>query len=148
LKVPAVYGQAKMPDEPETRREDGMDTGRTDPAVNRLVRILPYRGPESASATDKRLVEAAIRQMYRKRWKRAWTRCEHLIQLRIPKDRAWPRANTRKGYWHTADSRILKHSLTNHYLESIGFPDVLERFEMLHERVGRILKIRALTAAH
>jgi hypothetical protein len=45
-------------------------------------------------------------------------------------------ANTRKGYWHTADSQILKHSLTNYYLESLGFPDVLERFEILHEKIG------------
>jgi hypothetical protein len=86
--------------------------------------------------------------MYWKRWKRARTRCEYLIQLGIPKDQAWPWANTRKGYWHTADTQILKHSLTNHYLESNGFPDVLKRFEMLHERIGRILKIRALIAAH
>jgi hypothetical protein len=86
--------------------------------------------------------------MYWKRWKRARTRYEHLIQLGTPKDQAWPWANTRKGYWRTADSQILKHSLTNRYLESIGFPDVLKRFEMLHERIGRILKIRTLIAAH
>jgi hypothetical protein len=54
----------------------------------------------------------------------------------------------RKDYRHTADSQILKHSLANHYLESIGFPNVLERFEILQERIGWLLKIRDLTATH
>jgi hypothetical protein len=86
--------------------------------------------------------------MYWKRWKRARTRYENLIQLGISKDQAWPWANTRKGYWHTADNQILKHSLTNYYLESLGFPKVLERFEILHERIGRLLRIHALIATH
>jgi group II intron reverse transcriptase/maturase len=73
-----------------------------------------------------------IRQTYWKRWKQARTRCENLIQLGIPRDLAWPWANTRKGYWRTAGSPILKHSLTNRYLESIGFPDMGKRFEILH----------------
>jgi hypothetical protein len=86
--------------------------------------------------------------MYWKRWKGIKTRYEHLIQLGVPPEQAWQWANTRKGYWHTADSPILKHSLTNRYLESMGFPKVSQRFEMLHERIGRVLKIRALIAAH
>jgi hypothetical protein len=40
------------------RREDGTDTARTQPAVDRLVRVLQYRRPESTSETEKRLVEA------------------------------------------------------------------------------------------
>ena len=116
-----------------------------------LIGWLGYYSIADLKAHLKRIsgwLRRRIRQMYWKRWKRARTRCEHLIELGIPKDQAWPWANTRKGYWHTADSQILKHSLTNHYLGSIGFPDVLEQFEMLHERIGRILKIRALIATH
>jgi group II intron reverse transcriptase/maturase len=89
-----------------------------------------------------------IRQMYWKRWKRVKTRYENLIELGIPKDRAWQWANTRKSYWRTADSPILKHSLTNQYLESIGFPDALKRFEMLHERIGILLKLRMSVFTH
>jgi group II intron reverse transcriptase/maturase len=89
-----------------------------------------------------------IRQMYWKRWKRAGTRYENLIQLGIPKDQAWQWANTRKSYWRIADSPILKYSLTNQYLESIGFPDVLERFEILHERIGLLLKLRVPIPTH
>jgi group II intron reverse transcriptase/maturase len=89
-----------------------------------------------------------IRQMYWKRWKKAQTRYENLIQLGISKDLAWPWANTRKSYWRTAGSQILKYSLTNRYLESKGFPEVLKRFEMLHERIGRLLKLRMPIPAH
>jgi hypothetical protein len=116
-----------------------------------LIGWLGYYSIADLKAHLKRIsgwLRRRIRQMYWKRWKRARTRCENLIQLGIPKDQARPWANTRKGCWHTADSQILKHSLTNHYLETIGFPNVLERFEILHERIGRVLKIRALIAAH
>jgi hypothetical protein len=89
-----------------------------------------------------------IRQMHWKRWKGIRTRYEHLIQLGIPKDRAWQWANTRKGYWHITDSPILKHSLTNRYLELMGPPDVLKRFEVLHERIGILLKLRMSVLTH
>ncbi|GHU61699.1 group II intron reverse transcriptase/maturase [Spirochaetia bacterium] len=73
-----------------------------------------------------------IRQIFWKRWKRVRTRCENLIQLGTPKDKAWQWANTRKSYWHTAHSWILTTTLNNHYLESIGFPNVAKRYEVLH----------------
>ncbi|MDR2418895.1 MAG: hypothetical protein LBD79_07550 [Treponema sp.] len=118
------------------------------PEIGRLlIGWLGYYSIADLKAHVKRIsgwLRRRIRPMYWKRWKRARTRGENLIQLGIPKDRAWPRANTRKGCWHTADSRILKHTLSSQYRESIGFPDVLKRFEVLHERIGRTLKIRAL----
>jgi hypothetical protein len=87
--------------------------------------------------------------MYWKRWKkRVWTRYENLRQLGIPKDQAWQWANTRKGYWRIANSPILKNSLTNQYLESQGFPDVVKRYEMFHERIGTLLKLRGPVLAH
>ena len=73
-----------------------------------------------------------IRQMYWKRWKQAGTKFENLVRLGVDKDLAWPWANTRKGYRRTAGSQILKHSLTTRYLESLGFPDMGKRFEILH----------------
>jgi hypothetical protein len=81
-----------------------------------------------------------IRQMYWERWKQARTRYENLIELGIPKDRARQWANARKSYWRTADSPILKYSQTSQYLESIGFPDALKRFDMPRERIGILLK--------
>jgi group II intron reverse transcriptase/maturase len=135
-----------------TSRKRGGKMGRIlEELTQLLIGWLGYYSIADLKAHVQRIsgwLKRRIRQMYWKRWKRARTRYENLIQLGIPKDQAWPWANTRKGYWHTADTPILKRSLTNRYLESIGFPDVLKRFEMLHERIGRILKIRALIAAH
>ena len=51
---------------------------------------------------------------------------------RGPPNKAWQWANTRKSYWHTANSWILATTLTNPYLESLGFPNVAKRYEMLH----------------
>jgi hypothetical protein len=73
-----------------------------------------------------------IRQLFWKRWKRVRTRCENLIQLGMSKRDAWKWANTRKSYWHTANSLTLTITLTNHYLESLGFPNVAKRYEVLH----------------
>ncbi|GHV88245.1 hypothetical protein AGMMS50267_06050 [Spirochaetia bacterium] len=73
-----------------------------------------------------------IRQIFWKRWKRVRTRFENLIQLGTSKDKAWQWANTRKSYWHTANSWILTKTLTNPYLESLGFPNVAKRYEALH----------------
>jgi hypothetical protein len=73
-----------------------------------------------------------IRQVFWKRWKRIRTRYENLIHLGTPKPKAWEWANTRKGYWRIAGSWILTGTLTNQYLESIGFPNMGKRYETLH----------------
>jgi group II intron reverse transcriptase/maturase len=72
-----------------------------------MIGWLGYYSMADLKAHLKRIsgwLRRRIRQMYWKRWKRARTRYENLIQLGIPRDQAWPWANTRKGYWHTADS--------------------------------------------
>jgi hypothetical protein len=77
-------------------------------------------------------IRRRIRQMLWKRWKTGRTRYENLIKLGVNRDKAWQWANTRKGYWCIAGSWILKTTLTNLYLESLGFPNVVKRFEVLH----------------
>jgi group II intron reverse transcriptase/maturase len=77
-------------------------------------------------------IRRRVRQIFWKRWKRVQTRRKNLIQLGISQKDAWEWANTRKSYWHTANSWILAKSLTNHYLESVGFPNVAKRYEVLH----------------
>jgi len=79
-----------------------------------------------------------IRQMYWKRWKRVRTRLENLIKLGVPRDRAWQWAYTRKGYWRIAGSWILTTTMTNRYLETLGFPNILKRYEELRERARRL----------
>ena len=79
-----------------------------------------------------------IRQIYWKRWKRVRTRYENLIQLGISREQAWQWANTRKGYWRIAGSKILAITLNNRYLETLGFPNILKRYEELRERAKRL----------
>jgi group II intron reverse transcriptase/maturase len=73
-----------------------------------------------------------IRQIYWKRWKRIRTRHDNLIRLGIPDSKAWEWANTRKGYWRTAGSWILTRSLTNKYLESVGYMNIFNKYEVMH----------------
>jgi len=56
-----------------------------------------------------------------KQWKRIRTKCANLIRLGIPKSKAWEWANTRKSYWHTANSFILSRSITTDRLREAGY---------------------------
>lgn len=62
-----------------------------------------------------------IRMVIWKRWKKIKTRGRNLIKLGINKFKAWEFANTRKGYWHIANSPILKSSVTNDRLKRSGY---------------------------
>jgi group II intron reverse transcriptase/maturase len=86
-----------------------------------------------------------IRQIYWKRWKGVRTRWENLMRLGVNREQAYQWANTRKGYWRTAGSKILSSTLTNHYLEAKGFPNLVKRYEELRARTQRL---RMLHATH
>jgi len=62
-----------------------------------------------------------LRMVIWKQWKRVRTRWRNLIKLGINKYKAWEWANTRKGYWHTANSFILSRSVTNDRLKQAGY---------------------------
>jgi hypothetical protein len=62
-----------------------------------------------------------LRMVIWKRWKRIKTRLRNLIKLGIDKYKAWEYANTRKGYWHTANSFILTKTITNERLKQAGY---------------------------
>jgi group II intron reverse transcriptase/maturase len=79
-----------------------------------------------------------IRQLYWKRWKRVRTRYENLIRLGVTGNKAWQWANTRKGYWCIAGSWILTTTMNNRYFETLGFPDILKRYEELREQARRL----------
>ncbi len=61
-----------------------------------------------------------LRMCYWKQWKRIKTRHDNLVRLGIPSWKAWEHANTRKGYWHIANSWILACTLTNAYFAQAG----------------------------
>ena len=79
-----------------------------------------------------------IRQIYWKRWKRTSTRSKHLTILGVPMDMAWRWASSRKGYWRIAGSMVMNTTMTNRYLETLGFPNILKKYEELRERTKRL----------
>lgn len=61
-----------------------------------------------------------LRMCYWKQWKKIRTKYRSLVRLGIPNSKAWEYANTRKGYWRTANSPILTRSLTNDTFKGMG----------------------------
>jgi group II intron reverse transcriptase/maturase len=62
-----------------------------------------------------------LRMVIWKQWKRIRTRGRNLMKLGINKFKAWEWANTRKGYWHIANSYILARTITNERLNQAGY---------------------------
>ena len=73
-----------------------------------------------------------IRQVFWKQWKHIRTKYDNLVRLGVAEDNAWKWGNSQRGYWRIAGSWILSTSLTNKYLESIGYDDIFRRYEVLH----------------
>lgn len=63
-----------------------------------------------------------LRMIIWKQWKRIKTRFRNLLKLGIPKSKVREFANTRKGYWHIANSPILKRTITTERLAKAGYP--------------------------
>ncbi|MBM7571994.1 group II intron reverse transcriptase/maturase [Aquibacillus albus] len=79
-----------------------------------------------------RWIRRRIRQIIWKRWKMVKTRYRSLIKLKIPKQKAWEWANTRKGHWHIACSHILHRAIKNEILEKIGLKNLNQLLEKAH----------------
>lgn len=62
-----------------------------------------------------------IRMVFWKKWKRVRTRYRNLRKLGVSTRNAGILANTRKGYWRTANSPILNAALSNERLVKAGF---------------------------
>jgi RNA-directed DNA polymerase len=73
-----------------------------------------------------------LRTLIWKQWKRIKTKLRNLIKLGIPKQKAWEYANTRKGYWRTADSPILHRSITNDRLRQAGYIFFSDYYKTVH----------------
>ena len=68
---------------------------------------------------------------YWKQWKKVKTKLNNLRKLGIKKSKAWEYANTRKGYWHTANSPILSTAITNARLEKAGLISLSETYALV-----------------
>lgn len=70
-----------------------------------------------------------LRMVIWKQWKRIKTKMANLIKLGINKYKAYEWANTRKGYWHIANSFILSRTITNDRLRKAGYVFLLDYYE-------------------
>jgi RNA-directed DNA polymerase len=70
-----------------------------------------------------------LRMVIWKQWKRIKTKIANLIKLGINKHKAYVWANTRKGYWHIANSFILSCTITNDLLRKAGYVFLLDYYE-------------------
>lgn len=79
-----------------------------------------------------------LRMCYWKQWKRIKSKHDNLVRLGIASRKAWEHANTRKSYWHTANSYILACTLTNAYFVQaglLGLSDVYGNFYLTNRRM-------------
>lgn len=79
-----------------------------------------------------------LRMCFWKQWKRIKTKHDNLVRLGIASRKAWEHANTRKSYWHTANSYILACTLTNAYFDKaglVGLSNVYYDFYLTNRRM-------------
>lgn len=67
-----------------------------------------------------------------KQWKLPRTKCKNLVKLGMDKYKAYQYSNTRKGYWRISNSPILSKTLTNKYLEKLGYMSISKRYSKVH----------------
>ncbi|MHB1277359.1 MAG: group II intron reverse transcriptase/maturase [Bacteroidia bacterium] len=72
-----------------------------------------------------------LRMVIWKQWKLIRTRLRNLTKLGVNRRKAWEWANSRKGYWHTANSHILATSITNDRLRTAGFIFLLDYYQKI-----------------
>lgn len=77
-------------------------------------------------------IRRRLRACIWKQWKRVKTRFRNLIKFGVHKYKAYEYANTRKGYWRISQSPILSKTLTNKYLESLGFISLTRLYQIKH----------------
>lgn len=76
-------------------------------------------------------IRRRIRACFWKQWKRIGTKHYNLVQLGVDNSKAWEWANTRKRCWRIAGSWILSTTLTNSYLEKLGFYSLSKKYSDL-----------------
>lgn len=100
-----------------------------------MIGWLNYFGIADISRLTKKLDEwtrRRIRMYFWKQWKKIKTKHDNLLKLGITEEKAWEFANTRKGYWRISNSPVLATTLTNSYLENIGFTSIHKRYKQIH----------------
>jgi RNA-directed DNA polymerase len=74
------------------------------------------------------LLRSRVRKLFWQKWQKIKTRMRNLLQLGVPKWRAYRWSNTSKGASRTAHSPILQRSLSNEVLRKKGLPGFYETY--------------------
>ncbi|TWH57792.1 RNA-directed DNA polymerase [Desulfitobacterium sp. LBE] len=108
-----------------TGRSNGMGNEERKTKLNQVVRgWTNYFKLADAKSQLKEIDEwmrSRVRMVAWKQWKRIRSRYDYLKKAGISKEKAWMWANTRKGYWRTAHSPILRTALPNKRFEQAGY---------------------------
>ncbi len=70
-----------------------------------------------------------LRMIRWKEWKLPKTKVKKLIELGVPKGKAYEWGNTRKAYWRISKSPILQKTLRNTYWHSLGLKSITARYD-------------------
>jgi RNA-directed DNA polymerase len=73
-----------------------------------------------------------LRMVIWKQWKRVRTRITKLMKMGISRFQSMMFSNTRKGYWHTANSPILSTSISNDSLQKAGYTFFSTYYRSVH----------------
>ena len=76
-------------------------------------------------------IRRRLRMCIWKQWHKVRTRHANLVQMGIENSKAWEFANTRKGCWRISNSPILHRTLTNEYLDKLGYLSLTKRYSIL-----------------
>ncbi len=120
-----------------TSRSNGQSMERRIEELNRLMtgwvnyfRLADMR--RIASELDG-WIRRRIRMCFWKQWKRIKARHDNLVRLGLGQSKAWEFANSRKGCWSLSGSPVLTSTLTNGYIDKLGFTSLTKRLSMLYQ---------------
>ncbi|MGG7059824.1 group II intron maturase-specific domain-containing protein [Clostridium tertium] len=77
-------------------------------------------------------IKHRLRMCIWKQWKSVKTRYRNLKKLGLNHYKAIKFANTRKGYWRTANSPILNTTLTNQFFNDLGLKSLTYQYMKIH----------------
>jgi group II intron reverse transcriptase/maturase len=121
-----------------TSRSNGMGYENRKTALKQFIRgwveYFKFADMKSFLGRTDEWLRRRIRMCLWKSWKNIKTRFKNLIRCGINKHKAWQFANTRKGYWHTANSPILSTSISNDNLRKAGYVFLSDVYVKLHRK--------------
>ena len=79
-----------------------------------------------------------IRVYIWKQWKKPRTKLRNLMRLGVPEKYARMAANSRRGYWFTAETGAVKRAITNERLTRAGYFELSPAYESIQSAcIGR-----------